>query len=219
MKKEIQMSESMWTVACITLSGGLQDAYTYFARGKVFANAQTGNIVLMSSHYFDGDLQGGTHYLIPLLAFAAGIAIAEQIDGAFHHARKLHWRQIVLLIETVLLFIAGFFPEKLNILSTSLVSMACAMQVQAFRKAHGNVYASTMCIGNIRAGVSYLSHWFRTGVHTDLEHAAYYFGVILLFALGAGAGYLLVHLFSLHAIWISCPLLLIATLLMFIQND
>ena len=45
-----QMSESMLTAAFIILSGGLQDAYTYLCRGKVFANAQTGNIVLMSTH-------------------------------------------------------------------------------------------------------------------------------------------------------------------------
>lgn len=44
-----QMSESMLTAAFIILSGGLQDAYTYLCRGKVFANAQTGNIVLLSA--------------------------------------------------------------------------------------------------------------------------------------------------------------------------
>ena len=49
------MSESMLTAAFIILSGGLQDAYTYLCRGKVFANAQTGNIVLFSAYLFDGD--------------------------------------------------------------------------------------------------------------------------------------------------------------------
>lgn len=43
-----QMSESLLTASFIILSGGLQDAYTYLCRGKVFANAQTGNIVLCS---------------------------------------------------------------------------------------------------------------------------------------------------------------------------
>lgn len=216
-QKRMQMSESMWTVAFITISGGLQDAYTYFARDKVFANAQTGNIVLMSSHFFSGDFIGGIHYLIPLLSFAAGIAAAEQIDGAFHKARKLHWRQIVLIAEIILLFISGLTSS--NIIATSLVSMACAMQVQAFRKAHGNAYASTMCIGNLRAGVSYLSHWFRTKNHADLHHAAYYFTVILLFAAGAGTGYLLTSHLGMHTIWISCPLLACALALMFMSHE
>lgn len=30
-----QMSESLWTIAFLTLSGGLQDAYSYFVRGKL----------------------------------------------------------------------------------------------------------------------------------------------------------------------------------------
>ena len=42
-----QMSESFLTAVFLSLSGGLQDAYTYLFRGKVFANAQTGNILLV----------------------------------------------------------------------------------------------------------------------------------------------------------------------------
>ena len=38
------MSDSFLMSAFIILSGGLQDAYTYCCRDKVFANAQTGNI-------------------------------------------------------------------------------------------------------------------------------------------------------------------------------
>ena len=45
-----QMSEAVSTGIFLTLSGGFQDAYTYYCRGNVFANAQTGNIVLMGSH-------------------------------------------------------------------------------------------------------------------------------------------------------------------------
>ena len=36
-----QMSEAFSTMVFLTLSGGLQDAYTYCVRGQVFANAQT----------------------------------------------------------------------------------------------------------------------------------------------------------------------------------
>lgn len=67
-----QMSEAFSTMVFLTLSGGLQDAYTYCVRGQVFANAQTGNIVLMSQRAFAGDLAGVLRYLIPLLAFGAG---------------------------------------------------------------------------------------------------------------------------------------------------
>ena len=48
LKSHKQMSEAFVTAAFLSVSGGLQDAYTYISRGKVFANAQTGNIVLLS---------------------------------------------------------------------------------------------------------------------------------------------------------------------------
>ena len=46
------MSESFLIAALLSVSGGLQDAYTYVARGKVFANAQTGNIVFLANMFF-----------------------------------------------------------------------------------------------------------------------------------------------------------------------
>ena len=55
------MSEAFLTAAFLSVSGGLQDAYTYLARGNVFANAQTGNIVLLSQHIADGDLASTIH--------------------------------------------------------------------------------------------------------------------------------------------------------------
>ncbi len=67
------MSDAMLTITFLTFSGGLQDAYSYCMRGKVFANAQTGNIVLMSGCFFDGDFHRGLHYLIPVLAFVCGV--------------------------------------------------------------------------------------------------------------------------------------------------
>ena len=53
-KRRGQMSEAFCTAMFLSLSGGLQDVYTYLFRGKVFANAQTGNIVLMAVHAFAG---------------------------------------------------------------------------------------------------------------------------------------------------------------------
>lgn len=43
------MSESLILNLLLAFSGGFQDAYTYIVRDNVFANAQTGNIVLMST--------------------------------------------------------------------------------------------------------------------------------------------------------------------------
>ena len=52
-----QMSEAFCNSLFLALSGGFQDAYTYNSRGKVFSNAQTGNVVLMSQHFMEGRWQ------------------------------------------------------------------------------------------------------------------------------------------------------------------
>ena len=110
-----QMSEAFRTVMFLSASGGLQDAYTYIGRGKVFANAQTGNIVLMSQAAFDGDLARVLHYLVPLLSFALGVAVAEAIHIRYREAKRLHWRQLVLVVEILLLFGVGFLPNTLDL--------------------------------------------------------------------------------------------------------
>jgi len=107
-KAHKQMSEAFLTAAFLSVSGGLQDAYTYLARGNVFANAQTGNVVLMSQHFMTGDWGSGVRYLLPLLAFILGVFVADQIQIRYKYARRLHWRQGILLAEIAILFIVGF---------------------------------------------------------------------------------------------------------------
>ena len=102
------MSESFLTAVFLSLSGGLQDAYTYLFRGKVFANAQTGNIVLLSSNIMDGQWDRVLHYLVPLCAFALGVLVAEKMRESFCNMQRLHWRQLVVLGEVLLLFIVAF---------------------------------------------------------------------------------------------------------------
>ena len=129
MQEDIQMSEAFITSVFLALSGGFQDAYTYFTRNEVFSNAQTGNIVLMSTHLMMGEWMDVLRYLFPLLAFAGGVFFAERIHMLFKYAKRLHWRQGILLMEIIILFAVGFMPAKLDLLATALVSFACAMQI------------------------------------------------------------------------------------------
>ena len=214
-----QMSEALLTASFIILSGGLQDAYTYLCRGKVFANAQTGNIVLFSAYLFDGEWDHCARYLIPALSFLLGIFAAESIHRHFKYMEKVHWRQLIILAEIVLLFVVGFLPQRVNTLANVLVSFVCAMQVQTFRKVRGHAYASTMCIGNMRSGTEALCAYFHTHEPEALRNALTYFGVIGLFALGAGLGALLTGASAVRGIWVSCALLTVSFLVMFIHEE
>ena len=214
-----QMSEALCTAIFLSLSGGLQDVYTYLFRGKVFANAQTGNIVLLAVHAFAGEWASALHYLVPLCFFALGVFVAELMHQKFQQLQRLHWRQLVLLCEILMLFVVGFFPQEWNLLANALVSFACAMQVQTFRKVNGYAFASTMCIGNMRSGMDSLCNWMLTGSTTAKDKAFHYFAIILLFALGAGLGSVALNHFGAKSIWFSCLLLTVSFCLMFLKED
>jgi uncharacterized membrane protein YoaK (UPF0700 family) len=211
---EMQTSESFRLSAILSFSGGLQDAYTYNVRGNVFANAQTGNVVLMSQNIMMGNWNSAIHYMLPLISFAAGVFITEQIENRFKSSKGVHWRQLVLLIEIVLLGIVGLMPTDINIIANMMVSFTCAMQVQSFRKVHGYGYASTMCIGNLRSGTESLSQYLRNRDRASLNKALHFFGIILIFAIGAGAGGVLSNVLYVRTIWISLLLLAAVTVMM-----
>ena len=213
-----QMSDSFRAAVFIILSGGFQDAYTYICRGEVFANAQTGNIVLLSTALFRQEWPTVLKYLVPVLSFVVGTAVAEGIHLRLKSYEKIHWRQIILLVEIVLLGVVGALPPAVEPPANALVSFVCAMQVQTFHKVRGHAYASTMCIGNLRSGTEALCAYFRVRDKEILQKAVTYFGVILVFGIGAGLGSILTVALGCRAIWLCCLLLSVSFGMMFVHE-
>ena len=210
----MQTSESFKLSALLSFSGGLQDAYTYNVRGNIFANAQTGTVVLMSQNFMQGDVTQALRYMWPLVSFACGVFAAERIEHRLKMNEKLHWRQAILFVEMIVLAIVGLLPLSMEMVANIMVSFACAMQVQTFRKVHGYGYASTMCIGNLRNGTESLSQYMRNKDKESLRKALHFFGIILIFAIGAGVGGILSGMLGIRTIWISVAILLGVTLMM-----
>lgn len=218
-RSERQMSDSLLTAVFLTLSGGFQDAYTFFFRGGVYANAQTGNVVQMGTELFKGNVQGALWYLLPIFSFMAGIWVSIAVCRRRAAVSAIHWRQQILLAEIVILFGVAFIPKSADFAATSLVSFVCAMQVQAFRKVGDQSYASTMCIGNIRSGVEALSRYMYEKDRNSLVRFFKYAALILIFAAGAGMGYYLSVLWGGRSIWCSCALLFVGFCLMCRRQD
>lgn len=214
-----QMSESALVGVILSISGGFQDAYTYNCRDQVFANAQTGNIVLFAQNLALGNWSMVFRYLVPVLAFVGGVLAAELLKRMFKENEKLHWRQVVLFFEIIILFLAGFMPESGNLPATVLISFSCAMQVESFRKLKGSPYATTMCIGNLRAGTEQLSHYIHTGEPSAKRKCLHYYLVIFTFAVGAAFGGVLTRQLGYGAVWICCGILAVALILMFTKGE
>jgi len=222
LKKISRVSESLQLGIILALSGGFMDAYTYVCRGQVFANAQTGNIILFGVNLSEGNLETAAVYLYPVLAFSFGVAMANIIMRKYIGMKRIHWMQITILIEAVILLAAAFLPQSLNTLANCLVSFACGIQVQSFRKIKGNGIATTMCIGNLRTATEYIGDYFYVKDRGLLKKGIMYYGIIVIFVIGAILGYKCVQLWEEKAILVSSVLMIIGFIMLFfeeIDND
>lgn len=108
MKHSLQMSETLRLGIILALSGGFMDAYSYLERGNVFANAQTGNLLLFGVNLAEGNYFAMLSYLLPVLAFTLGILLADTVRCL---NIRLHWRQLSVLLEAVIFNMCSLFPS------------------------------------------------------------------------------------------------------------
>lgn len=196
------VAENFKVGALLSFVGGYLDTYTYICRDGVFANAQTGNIVLMGLRLTDGEFREAVHYLIPILSFVIGVIAVELIKWRFNDDPKVHWHQLTLLVEMAILAVVGFITNSRNDLANILVSLTCAMQVEGFRRLNGNAYATTMCTGNLRSGSESLFNFFKSKDSTELRKALSYFCIIGIFIIGAGFGAVITRMIGLKAVFL-----------------
>lgn len=219
--KEIQTSETLRIGILLALCGGFMDAYSYLCRGKVFANAQTGNMLLFGVYLSSGNWAMAFRYASPVFAFAMGIAIAAFVRAKMKEhmigvkdKTVFHWRQITVFFEAIILFCVAFIPFKYNLLANSITSFACGMQVESFRKIHGNGIATTMCIGNLRNATQNLCEYIEKRQRKYLKKSALYYGIIAFFILGAVIGNQVLAVFEEKAIMVCSFILAVSFLIM-----
>ena len=188
MEKAIERTESLRLGIMLAFIGGFMDAYSYICRGEVFANAQTGNMLLVGVNLYEGKFDNVIHYLFPVMFFGIGILIAEILRYKLENKDLFHWRQLSILLEALVLFGVGFMPQSMNLIANSLTSLACGIQVESFRKIRGNGIATTMCIGNFRSANENMFKYFKEDNKGAGEKSLLYFFIILCFVRGAIAG-------------------------------
>lgn len=205
----IPVHETFKTGALLAVVGGFLDAYTYLLRGGVFANAQTGNIVLLAVNAAEGSLEKAMYYVPPIIAFACGVFMTEWLKKKFTAAGFIMWEHWIILIEVLLLFFVGLVPESVpNGAVNVTVSFICSIQVNSFRKVRNISYASTMCTGNLRSGAENLFRYLTEKDEKSGQNAGHYFGIIAFFIAGAAAGTALAHLWGTKSVWSCCLILL-----------
>lgn len=166
----------------LAIIGGYLDAYTFIDRGKVFANAQTGNIVLLGVNIANGKLYNALLYFLPILAFILGVLVSHYIKDIFtNNAEK-----IIIILEIIILLILSIIPVELpDTFVNIIISFIASVQVSTFRKLLDYPYCSTMCTGNLRSASDALFTYFKTKDKTQLRKLSAYILIIIFFIIGA----------------------------------
>lgn len=214
-----QMSESILVGLLLAFSGGYMDAYTYVFRDNVFANAQTGNIILLGINISNMNFSASVRYLLPVISFVTGVFAAQMLRLKFRDARKPHWRQLAILAEIIIMIAVAFMGTDMNLIANSMISIACGIQVQSFRKVHDNSLATTMCIGNLRTATDlFCSSVFKKD-RKLFNKSMFYYGFILVFTIGAIFGKNCIAILEQWAIFVSALVLFIVFLFMFFEEE
>ena len=161
-----------------TFLGGYADAYTFILRGGTFSTMQTGNLI----KFFIGVSNGQFFlmYLLPIIFFCLGSMIAILLS-------KFKYYSVIALFTLLLIYlISGFCPqtEAWNIVCVSTLSVAGAIQFEAFHKCLTYNYTSTMCTNNMRLFSNNL-------VQGKFKQALFYLSIIACFCVGLVSAVLL----------------------------
>lgn len=202
----------------ITCACGFLDAYTYLARGGVFANAQTGNMILFALGLADRNWGEASQHLWAILAFLVGVALSSHIksgrlDAPLHY--PMRW---TMAAQAVVLAVLGFVPATVNPTFVNVpISFVTAMLIGLFRNVGELTYIAVATTGNLMRLVenSYSALADRDAKAKSAVRV--YLVIVSAFLGGAIVGGFTTHEFGVRAIWLPSAFLAV-TLALFIAD-
>lgn len=200
--------ESIYFILVLSVVGGFLDAYTYIMRGGVFANAQTGNVVLVGVYLSTGKWIAALKVLPAIIAFIVGVVVVENIKEVKSRIVNNDWVIIILVSKILILFLIGLIPETVpDIFVIVIISFLASVQVSSFKNLLDKPCSTTMITANMRYFTEYVMGWYKEKDKQQGERALRYFIIILAFLAGAVIGGIFIQLFHLRSIWF-CSILL-----------
>src|ERR1700737_2804428 len=217
--RQRRTTESLPLGAVLAVAGGFLDTYTYVGRHGVFANAQTGNVVLFGVLAAAGRWSQALRHVPPILAFVLGVAVAETLRRP-RGAAALRWpARAALVLEIAVWVVGGFLPAGIpDLVVTITIAFVTSIQVSTFGTLIRWSYNTTVMTGNLRSAAHAL--YLATVAH-DLEARQRFRGfatIILCFLTGALLGAYLTDRLGPKAAWVASGILL-AALALFVIDE
>jgi len=187
-REEFAPNERLWLFCMLMLIAGFWGGFTYSLRGKVFVNAQTGNLVFLS----------------------LGIITAEFISKEINKISFLIWERILLFFSLIVTICLGFIPETAPFEFTNFsIAFTAAMQFNTFEKAHGMGMATPFCTNHVKQASANFVRFLKTRDSSKLRISLSHLSMILSFITGATLSIFLGRFFLGKAIWLSSVFLVI----------
>jgi uncharacterized membrane protein YoaK (UPF0700 family) len=202
------------TGATLAAAGGFLDGFTYVGHGHVFANAMTGNVVLLGINAISGSWSTAFHHVPPVLAFLLGIFAARAIQLPSMQVRLRDSYMAALTLEIGILLVLSLLPQSApDYAITTSIAFAVSVQVGTFREVNDRNYNSTFVTGNLRTLSEAAFDWW---INKDRPVSARVVGdfsiICAAFLLGAAAGGYATGRFGNRALWCDIVLLVLVAI-------
>ena len=165
------------------------DAWTFLDCGGVFANAQTGNVVLLAIELAAGRYGSAITHLPSLIAFIAGLVASSLAGAALRRARR-NSRTIRLTAECAALpVLAAFGRHRPDAVLTACVGFIAVVQITSFSNLGEWSFNRGLTTGNLRSAFTAVSSvWLDPASTVDRNKALAFLSICLAFLVGATLG-------------------------------
>ncbi|MDT5390670.1 MAG: hypothetical protein QOE04_4311 [Mycobacterium sp.] len=212
-------TRTLWFALLLTLTNGFMDAHTYYVRGGVFANVQTGNVIFFAIDMSERKITAAMAHVWPILAFMVGMALAAHIKSGRVERFVPHPLRWTMTVQVVALAAIGFVPVTVshNYVTVPIAFLA-AMQMGLFRNVGDLAYLPVATTGNLMRFVESGYDGFVEKRSASRRACGIYGTLIVGFAGGALIGAFASRAWGAHAIWLAAGILAV-TLALFIVDE
>lgn len=196
--------ETLPVALLLILAAGMLDAYTYVAHGGVFANAMTGNLVIMTVRLAQGQWAQAPPFLAPIAAYIAGVAVAHAIKEKPLRSLIRYPARFSLALEVAFLVVVAFLPKTVpDMAIVTGIAFVAAVQGTNFTRIGGFAFTSVTTSANLRhfTESAMTALVFGGGGHAHRE-MRFFAAVCLCFFAGAVLGALATCRFGHAAVWL-----------------
>lgn len=216
---DFDRARTLWFALLLTWVNGFMDAHTFFVRGGVFANVQTGNVIFFAIDASERRVAAAMAHVWPIVAFTFGILLAAHIKSGRAERTVTHPLRWTMAVQVLVLAVIGFVPVTVDHSYVTVpIAFLAAVQMGLFRNIGDLAYLPVATTGNLMRFVEAGYDGFVEKRPPSRRACGIYGTVILAFAGGALIGAFASRAWSTHAIWLAAGILA-TTLVLFIVNE